>query len=74
MEVWMCPHCERRIYGSLQVVLILASTHNCRAPFARPIETTCLSCLSSPTGLCAYHAGVLVNQGRFDATRFLSLQ
>lgn len=60
MELWMCPHCGQRIYGSLQVVLILASVHRCLASFAREHETACLVCSRSPTGLCAYHANLLV--------------
>jgi len=77
MELWMYPHCGERIYGSLEVVLILASVHRCKAQFDRgPLgdrarETTCLSCLRSPTGLCAYHASVLMSYSRPIATRFL---
>ena len=74
MEIWMCPHCGQRIYGSLEVVLLLASVHTCRASLARMNETTCLICLRSPTGLCAYHASVLVNQNHLSATTMLSFQ
>jgi hypothetical protein len=72
MEVWMCPHCGQRIYGSLEVVLILASAHKCGESFRRTSDTTCLSCLVSPTGLCGYHTILLVNRRRFDAMRVLS--
>ena len=71
MELWMCPHCRERIYGSLEVVLILASAHKCGGSSGRTSDTTCLSCLISPTGLCAYHASLLVSQNRPTTTRFL---
>jgi len=80
MECWICSHCEEGIYGSLEVVLTLASAHKCRSQFGRghlgdrAAVTTCLSCLSSPTGLCAYHASVLVKQSHLDTTRLLFLQ
>ena len=70
MEVWMCSHCGERIYGSLEVVLILASAHRCRIPRDRSMPTVCLSCLGSSTGLCAYHASLLVNQSQRNATGF----
>jgi hypothetical protein len=54
--------------------LILASVHKCNTSLARTRETTCLSCLSSPTGLCAYHASMLMNHNRLNATRVLFLQ
>ncbi len=62
MEIWMCSYCEKRIYGSLQVVLILASVHRCRTQFDPVRATLCLTCLSSQTGLCAYHASLVANQ------------
>jgi len=74
MEFWMCPHCGHRIYGSLEVVLILASAHKCNALSERAKETLCLSCLSSPTGLCAYHASLLVKTNHLNATQVLFLQ
>lgn len=74
MEIWMCPQCGKRIYGSLHVVLLLASAHVCSALFTRKHVTTCLSCLDSPTGLCAYHASVLVNSNRLNLTRVQFLQ
>jgi hypothetical protein len=74
MECWMCSHCGQRIYGSLEVVLILASAHKCNTSFARTRETACLRCLSSPTGLCVYHASMLVNSTRLNATQVLFLQ
>ena len=70
MEVWMCSHCGERIYGSLEVVLILASAHRCRIQRDRRLPTVCLSCLGSSTGLCAYHASQLVNQSQRNATGF----
>ena len=74
MEFWMCPHCGQRIYGSLEVVLILASAHKCKTAFALTRETACLSCLSSPTGLCVYHASMLVKTNHLNATQVLFLQ
>jgi hypothetical protein len=74
MELWMCSHCEKRFYGSLEVVLILASAHRCRMQRDGGRETACLSCLSSPVGLCAYHASILMNRSRRDTTRLLYLE
>jgi len=74
MEFWMCSHCGRRIYGSLEVVLLLASAHKCNMPFARAAETACLSCLSSPTGLCAYHASLSVKTNHLNETQVLFVQ
>ena len=74
MEFWMCSHCGQRIYGSLEVVLILASVHRCHASFTRAHETACLSCLSSPTWLCAYHASMLVKTNHLNATQVLFWQ
>jgi hypothetical protein len=72
METWICSRCMEGIYGSLEVVLILASQHKCRLQFDRTAVTTCLGCLRSPTGLCAYHASLLVNLRRPNGTGFLS--
>jgi len=76
MEFWLCPHCGQRIYGSLEIVLTrsVASVHTCRTSVARVNDTTCLSCITSPTGLCAYHAGLLVNQNHLSATRISAMQ
>lgn len=74
MEFWLCPHCGQRIYGSLEIVLILASVHTSRASFARVNDTTCLSCVTSPTGLCAYHASLLANQNHLSTTRISAVQ
>jgi hypothetical protein len=70
------PSCGQRIYGSLKVVLTLrvASAHKYNMPFARTGETACLSCSSSPTGLCAYHASLLVKTNHLNTTRVLFLQ
>jgi hypothetical protein len=54
MEHWICPHCEKEIWGSLRVVLILASLHRCREAIQLQ-QTVCLECLQSPTGLCPRH-------------------
>jgi len=72
MECWICSRCGEGIYGSLEVVLILGSEHKCRSRSDRTTVTTCLRCLQSPTGLCAYHASLLVNLGRPNGTRFFS--
>lgn len=78
METWICSRCMEGIYGSLEVVLILASAHKCRSQFDRghlgdrAAVMTCLGCLRSPTGLCAYHASLLVNLRRPNGTGFLS--
>ena len=68
MESWICSHCGEGIYGSLQVVLILASKHKCRSRLDRSTATTCLACLRSPTGLCAYHAAWLASLKGPDTT------
>ncbi len=70
MEVWMCSYCEKRIFGSLEVVLILASVHRCHTQLDPVRVTVCSSCLSSQTGLCAYHASLVVNQSRLNTTGF----
>ena len=72
MECWICSCCGEGIYGSLEVVLILASEHKCRSRFDRTTATTCLRCLRSPTGLCAYHSSLLLNLRRPNGTGFLS--
>ncbi len=57
MQFWICPECGEKVFGSLDVVLILSSAHRCSArPASRARVTQCLACLSSPTGLCARHA------------------
>ena len=71
MEFWVCPHCERGIYGSLEVVLALASAHQCRGLARRTSDTTCLNCLVSPTGLCGYDTHLLMHQYHDDALRIV---
>ena len=71
MEFWVCPHCERGIYGSLEVVLVLGSAHQCRGLVRRTSDTTCLKCLLSPTGLCGYHTHLLVRQYHDDTLRIV---
>jgi hypothetical protein len=72
MECWVCSRCGEGIYGSLEVVLLLASEHKCRPRFDRSTVTTCLMCLGSPSGLCAYHASQLVSLGLPNENRLLS--
>ena len=62
MERWMCPHCGEEIFGSFQVVLVLASVHRCRPRLARAAQTACLGCVRSPTGLCAFHASLIAEK------------
>ncbi|MBI5033379.1 MAG: hypothetical protein HZB51_22895 [Chloroflexi bacterium] len=61
-EVWTCPDCMQTICGSLAVVLILASTHRCKAQTLLHGQTVCLDCGKSPTGLCVYHTQCLLAQ------------
>lgn len=61
-EAWTCPHCLQTIYGSLAVVLILASAHRCNAQLHSLGQTVCLDCRQSTTGLCVYHTQLLLAQ------------
>lgn len=59
----VAPSSGEKIFGSLDVVLLLSSAHRCRArELPRRHVTQCLACLGSPTGLCAYHARQMAMQ------------
>ena len=61
-EAWTCPHCLQTIYGSLAVVLVLASAHRCNDQAHSLGQTVCLECRQSPTGLCVYHTRLWLTQ------------
>ena len=71
------PSCGEKVFGSLEVVLILSSAHRCGSPPAlRWHDTQCLDCLQSPTGYCLRHAPhylpTLDFRGAYDSINSIS--